>query len=142
MAIPDASALAQLATKVGLVTLDQVQEVWDELGVRGGEPEAFLRVLERKGQLTPWQSAKLLKGDPDGYFLGGYRILYKVASGSFGRVFRAEDPATGRVVAIKILRRRWSEDKLRIDLFEREGKLGPWTVAAPPQHCRDPGRQP
>jgi serine/threonine protein kinase len=124
MAIPDAAVLAQLATKAGLVTPEQVQEVWDELGVRGGEPEPFLRVLERKGQLTPWQSAKLLKGDLDGYFLGGYRILYKVASGSFGRVFRAEDPTTGRVVAIKILRRRWSDKQEQIDLFEREGKLG------------------
>jgi serine/threonine protein kinase len=124
MATLDAQALAQLASKVGLVTPEQVQEVWDELGVRGGEVEPFLRVLERKGQLTPWQSSKLLKGDTDGYFLGGYRILYKVASGSFGRVFRAEDPGTGRVVAIKILRKRWSEDKQRIELFEREGNLG------------------
>jgi serine/threonine protein kinase len=80
--------------------------------------------MERKGYLTPWQSAKLLKGDPDGYFLGGYEILYKIASGSFGRVFRAEDPRSGRVVAIKVLRRRWSEDPQRIEFFEREGRVG------------------
>jgi serine/threonine protein kinase len=65
-----------------------------------------------------------MKGDTDGYFIGGYRILYKIASGSFGRVYRAEDRQTGRVVAIKILRRRWSEDEHTIDLFNREGKLG------------------
>jgi CheY-like chemotaxis protein len=124
MPIEDAQILAQLAIKVGLLTPEDVQEAWDELGARGGETEPFLRLLERKGKLTPWQSAKLLKGDTDGYFLGGYKMLYKVASGSFGRVFRAADPATGRVVAVKVLRRRWSEDKQRIDLFEREGKLG------------------
>jgi CheY-like chemotaxis protein/predicted Ser/Thr protein kinase len=124
MADLDPQALALLAVKVGLLTEDQVREAWEELGERPNHPEPFLRVLERKGLLTPWQSTKLLKGDPDGYFLGGYRVLYKVASGSFGRVFRAEDPATGRVVAIKVLRRRWSEDKQRIELFEREGKVG------------------
>lgn len=124
MDTPDASALLQFAIKVGLLTPEQVQEAWDELGERPRDPEPVLRVLERKGQLTPWQSHKLLKSDPDGYFLGGYRVLYKVASGSFGRVFRAEDRATGRVVAIKVLRRRWSEDKLRIELFDREGRLG------------------
>ena len=60
--------------------------------------------LERKGFITPWQSGKVLKGDIDGFFLGGYRLLYKIASGSFGRVFRADDPRSGRVVAVKVLR--------------------------------------
>src|SRR5262249_31204696 len=62
--------------------------------------------------------------DPDGYFLGGYRILYKIASGSFGRVYRADDPRTGTIVAVKVLRRKWSEDPHNIELFEREGRLG------------------
>jgi CheY-like chemotaxis protein len=120
----DAHAMAQLAARLGLLTETQVQEGWEELGQKGGEAEPFLRVMERKGYLTPYQSGKLLKGDINGYFMGGYRILYKIASGSFGRVFRAADPLTGRVVAIKVLRRRWSEDRHNIDLFEREGKVG------------------
>ena len=122
----DAGTVAQQAVRLGLLTEDQVQEAWDELGRRTGPAEDFLRVMERKGYLTPWQSSKLLKGSTDGYFLGGYRLLYKIASGSFGRVFRAEDPRTGTVVAIKVLRSRWSEDKHKhkIELFEREGKIG------------------
>jgi eukaryotic-like serine/threonine-protein kinase len=120
----DAAALAQLAVRLGLVTIEQVDEAWDELGARGGETEPFLLFMERKGYLTPWQSSKLLKGDPDGYMLGGYRIEYKIASGSFGRVYRAGEVASGRVVAIKVLRRKWSEDQHNIELFEREGKLG------------------
>src|SRR5262249_4523048 len=82
------------------------------------------RALERKGFMTNYQTAKVLKGDPDGFFLGGFRVLYKISSGSFGRVFRADDPRTGREVAVKVLRRRWSEDQARIDLFFREGKVG------------------
>ncbi|MCI0347525.1 MAG: aminoglycoside phosphotransferase family protein, partial [Chloroflexi bacterium] len=70
-----------------------------------------------KGYLTPWQSQKLLKGDTDGFFLGGCRLLYKIASGSFGRVFRAEECSSGRVVAIKVLRRRWSDNPHNIELF-------------------------
>lgn len=120
----DASAVAQLAARLGLVTEAQNQEAWDELGQRGGDLEPYLRVMERKGFLTPFQSLKLSRGDADGYFLGGYRVLYKIASGSFGRVYRADDPRTGTVVAIKVLRRRWSEDKHSIELFEREGKVG------------------
>src|SRR5207237_388525 len=120
----DAGALGEKAVRLGLVTLDQLQEGINEVGQRGGDPEPLLLALERQGHLTPWQSSKLLKGDPDGYFLGGYRILYKIASGSFGRVYRADDPQTGTVVAIKVLRRKWSDDKHSVDLFEREGKMG------------------
>jgi CheY-like chemotaxis protein len=121
--IPEPATLGQLAIKLGLLIPFQLQEALDEMG-HSPDLQAFLRSLERKGYLTPWQSGKLMKGEPDGYFLGGYKVLYKVASGSFGRVFRAEDPQSGRVVAIKVLRRRWSEDPQRIELFEREGKVG------------------
>jgi eukaryotic-like serine/threonine-protein kinase len=120
----DAPTLAQRMQKFGLVTEAQLQEAWEEVGHRAAEPELLLRALERKGHVTPFQSQKLLKGETDGYFIGGYRILYKIASGSFGRVYRADDPQSGRIVAIKVLRKRWSEDEHAIDLFEREGKLG------------------
>lgn len=123
MSTLDAGTLAQQALKLGLLTEPQYREVLEEAGP-GMNPGEFLRDLERRTYLTPWQSQKLLKGDHDGFFLGGYRILYKIASGSFGRVFRADDPSTGRVVAVKVLRRRWSEDAQRIELFEREGRVG------------------
>ncbi len=119
----DAAAVASLAQRMGLVTEEQLIEVWEEIG-KTAEPIKLLMTLERKRILTPWQSQKLLKGDTDGYFLGGYRILYKIASGSFGRVFRADDPRSGRIVAIKVLRRRWSEDPQKVELFIREGKVG------------------
>src|SRR6185437_4283307 len=120
----DTSAFAQQILKLGLVAEEQLAEVLDELGAANPDLTQLLRVLERKSYLTPWQRGKLLKGDLDGFFLGGYRILYKISSGSFGRVFRADDPRSGRVVAVKVLRRRWSEDQQRIDLFLREGKVG------------------
>ena len=124
MEIQDPVALGRLAVKVGLITEEQFRDALDEIGGKAPDMMMLLRALERKGWLTPWQSGKLLKGDDDGYYLGGYRVLYKVASGSFGRVFRAEDPRDGRIVAIKVLRKRWSEDQQRIDLFIREGRVG------------------
>jgi eukaryotic-like serine/threonine-protein kinase len=124
MSTPDADGIAQLARRLDLVTDDQLTDVWNELGTRTGPPDPLLRALERKGYLTPWQGSKLLKGDTDGYFLGGYRVLYRIAAGSFGRVYRADNPRTGEIVAIKVLRKRWAEDQRKIELFEREGKVG------------------
>src|SRR5437764_30229 len=103
MADLDAVAVSQLALRTGVATSEQVEEAFAELGKRGGPPEPFLQVLERKSYLTPWQTQKLLKQEVDGYFLGGYKILYKIATGTFGRVYRAEDPRTGTIVAIKVL---------------------------------------
>ncbi len=120
----DASGIGQLALRLSLVSDDQVRECLIELDDKKAPPEDMVRLLERKKYLTPWQGHKLLKGDLEGYFLGGFRILYKIASGSFGRVYRGDDPRTGQVVAIKVLRNKWTMDKQKVDLFMREGKLG------------------
>jgi CheY-like chemotaxis protein/tRNA A-37 threonylcarbamoyl transferase component Bud32 len=120
----DVAGFGQLLMRLGLVSEARLLEAREEVEAGGNDLLALMRVLERKLYLTPWQSDRLLKGYEDGFFLGGYRILYKVASGSFGRVFRADDPATGRVLAIKVLRRRWSEDPKQIEQFLREGRVG------------------
>jgi eukaryotic-like serine/threonine-protein kinase len=120
----DAGVIADTAIRLGLLSAHQAEEAWQELASRKVPAEDFVRAMERKAYLTPYQSGKLLKGDTTGLFLGGYRILYKIASGSFGRVFRADDPSGGRVVAIKVLRNKWSKDQHKIDLFTREGKMG------------------
>jgi serine/threonine protein kinase len=119
----DATEFGRLAQRLNLITEDQLRESLAEVPP-AADQEDMARVLERKLFLTAWQSQRLLKGDRDGYFLGGFKLLYKIASGSFGRVFRAEDPNSGMPVAVKILRRRWTDDPRKIDLFEREGKVG------------------
>jgi eukaryotic-like serine/threonine-protein kinase len=120
----DASGIGQLALRLGLVSDDQVRECLIELDDKTAPATDMLRLMERKRYLTPWQSNKLLKGDMDGYFLGGFRLLYKIASGSFGRVYRGDDQRTGQGVAVKVLRNKWTMDKQKVDLFMREGKLG------------------
>ncbi len=120
----DAAGIGQLALRLGLASEDQVQECLMELNNKKGPAVDLVRLLERKRYLSAWQGAKLLKGETEGYFLGGYRLLYKIASGSFGRVYRGDDPLTGQVVAVKVLRNKWMMDKQKVDLFLREGKIG------------------
>src|SRR5579871_2122607 len=123
MANTEAEDLGKTAVRLGIVTDMQLAEVLDELSPLASRDE-LVDMLVRKGILSGFQADKLRKGDTDGYFLGGYRLLYKIASGSFGRVYRADDPRTGAAVAVKVLRRRWTEDANKINLFEREGKVG------------------
>jgi tRNA A-37 threonylcarbamoyl transferase component Bud32/CheY-like chemotaxis protein len=119
----ESTAFEQSLLKLGLVNESQLAEVHEEIG-RAPDLQHLIAALERKSYLTPWQRGKVLKGDTDGYILGGYKLLYKIQSGSFGRVYRAADPRDGRVVAVKVLRRRWSENEQRIEMFIREGKVG------------------
>ena len=125
MSVPaDAADAAQLAVRCGLISEGESRELLYDLDDPKSPAIEFTKLLERKGLLTPLQSGKLLKGETDGYFLGGYRVLYKIASGTFGRVYRGDDPRTGQVVAVKVLRRRWLDTPKRIESFEREGRLG------------------
>src|SRR5579862_7671412 len=120
MANTEAEDLGKLAIRLGIVSESQLADVLDDMSPLA-PPDELVDTLVRKGILTGFQADKLRKGDTDGYFLGGYRLLYKIASGSFGRVYRADDPRTGAAVAVKVLRRRWTEDANKINLFEREG---------------------
>ncbi|MBA4191502.1 MAG: serine/threonine protein kinase [Planctomycetaceae bacterium] len=120
----DATGIGQLALRLGLASQSQVDECLIELDNNKAPAVDLVRLLERKRYLSAWQGAKLLKGETEGYFLGGYRLLYRIASGSFGRVYRGDDPLTGQVVAVKVLRNKWMMDRQKVDLFLREGKIG------------------
>lgn len=121
----DLRSLSTFLVQSKLVTQSQLDEGQAEVTASPPDDvDEFLAIMEKRGYLTSFQTDKLRKNDRGGYFLGNYRLLYKIASGSFGRVYRADDPASGRVVAIKVLRNRWSENKDIVDLFEREGRVG------------------
>lgn len=120
----DAAAVAQQTVRLGLVDEPTAKELLYELDSPKAPANDLLQLMERRRLLTPFQTSKLRKGDTDGYFLGGFRILYKIASGSFGRVYRGDDPRTGQVVAVKVLRKRHTEDQKRVEAFEREGRIG------------------
>jgi CheY-like chemotaxis protein len=122
--ISPTATIAERAHQVGVITLEQLRECWDELGSRNAAPEELIRVLQRKGYLTPFQIDKLKKGDTSGYFYGGNKVLYKVASGGFARVYRGINVNTGEPTAIKVLRQRWTSDKASIEAFYQEGKVG------------------
>ena len=98
------------------------QQVESELVNGEGVPE-ILQVLERRHLLTPLQTGRILKGDTEGLVLGRYKLLYRNASGSFARVFRASTIDTNQVVALKLLRERWAGDPKTVAGFHREARI-------------------
>ena len=78
----------------------------------------------RAEMLTNYQVERLVNGEKNGFFFGDYKVLYLVGAGSFARVYRAMHCKTGQIVAVKVLRERYSSEPSQYKLFVREGKLG------------------
>lgn len=92
------------------------------LGERA-DRESLLRELERRQILTSYQTGQIEKGEIDGLVLGDYKLLYRNASGSFARVFRACHITDGSMVGLKILRQRWAKDPQTVAQFRREALM-------------------
>src|SRR5262252_10304294 len=63
--------------------------------------------------------------DPDleaGQQVGEYQVESKIGQGGFGAVFKATHPLIGKVVAIKVLARRFSVDPEMVSRFIAEAR--------------------
>ncbi len=119
-----AEEFARRAFDLNLLDQRQLESVWGELGSRSVSSADLQRVLVRRGLLTNYQVDKLARGEKQGFFYGDYKILYLVGTGSFARVYRAVQKETDKVVAVKVLRKRFSEDPVMTEQFVREGEMG------------------
>src|SRR5262245_46802645 len=55
--------------------------------------------------------------------VGGYRLLRELGSGGMGTVYEAEEKATGRRVALKLVRAEYADSPDAVERFRREGRL-------------------
>jgi len=110
--------------ELGLIDNKQLETVWGEIGTRTISLEEFISAFVRRGLLTNFQADRVLKGERTGYFYGKYKVLYLIGTGTFARVYRAFHVDTGRVVAVKVLRKRYREDVVEYEQFLREGRMG------------------
>lgn len=119
-----AEGIAQRAYDLNLIDDRQLHEVWGEIGRGHASADDLVAVLLRREMLTNFQLERMLRDVRSGYFYGDYKVLYLVSAGTFARVYRAVHKDTGKIVAVKVLRSRYSEDAEQADHFYREGMVG------------------
>src|SRR6476660_8668587 len=91
-------------------------------GSAAADLEAARRLLVSGKHLTEYQAAHLLRGHTDGFFLGPYKVLDRIAKGRMAGVYKAVHDS-GQVVAIKVLPASKAKDPETLARFKREGRL-------------------
>lgn len=120
--LDDAARLEKRIAAAGLFDPAQLREL-AELRTRFPRAADLARELVRRGRLTPFQSGELLAGRADELVLGSYVLLEPIGEGGMGRVFKARHRVMDRVVAIKLIRPEYLENKAVISRFRRETRL-------------------
>ncbi|MFO1023247.1 MAG: serine/threonine-protein kinase [Planctomycetales bacterium] len=120
----EVSELCRALLRMQLLTQQQLDDALHELPLDLKKIEPLIELLQHKNLLTSYQASQLRKGDISNLVLGEYALLYRNASGSFARVFRAKSLRDGSMVGIKVLRHRWSSDPKLIAQFKREAEQG------------------
>ena len=116
--------LSQRIVELGLLESIDVERAWSEVGGIDGSCEDLVRVLLRRELLTNLQVDRIFKGERTGFFYGQYKVLYLIGAGTFARVYRSAHRETGRVVAVKVLRRRHRSEPVQVEQFMREARVG------------------
>ncbi len=119
-----AEQFAQRAFEVNLIDARQLETIWGEFGTHEVSFDEFKSLVLRKEIMTNYQVDRIISGERSGFYYGDYRVLYMIGAGSFARVYRAVHRTTGRVVAIKALRKRYRDDMHQLEQFLREGQMG------------------
>ena len=115
--------LAQRLVQCGLVTNQQLNDLYNKIGSRNISVDELQTQLLRQEFITNFQLERILQKHTTGFFYGDYKVLYIVGAGTFARVYRAAHRDTGELRAVKVLRSRYSSDSEQIERFMSEAKM-------------------
>ena len=127
MANPDDSELGRLAVDQHLATEAEVTAVLKMRAEQSqaGSPVALAQLLVGHGVLTESQVRRLIEQIDTArpaQQLPGYQILGKLGAGAMATVYKAKQLSLDRVVAVKVLPKKWSSDREFVERFYKEGK--------------------
>ena len=109
----------------GLLPIAQVKALSHSLSeVDTASDASVARKLVELGHLTRYQADRLLEGRSRGFFFDQYKLLDLVGVGGMGWVYRAINPETNEIFALKVLLERFKNDRGMVVRFEQEAKAG------------------
>jgi serine/threonine-protein kinase len=128
--LSDDTQLARLVIERKLCSANEVELVLAEQKqlAQKGNAVALPDLLVQRGFITKSQITRLNRAvDEDSMYrpaqqIPGFQILSKLGQGAMAVVFKAKQLSLDRIVAIKVLPKRLSENKEFVERFYREGR--------------------
>ena len=120
--------LSRIVVEQSLATRSEMEECLSLLRqiTESGDArdKTLSNVLVDNGVVTPRQIARVKKTieASRGQEIPGYQLLAKLGSGAMATVFKARQLSLDRIVAIKVLPRKLSENAEYVKMFYKEGK--------------------
>ncbi len=118
--------IGRVVVEKNLATAEEVSECFTEQKRRADQDRRPLgEILVDKGVVTKNQLGRVVESLEDirpAQQIPGYQILSRLGAGAMATVFKARQLSLDRLVAIKVLPKRYSEDPEYVERFYREGK--------------------
>ncbi len=121
------SMLGKLVVEKELCTDTEVQICRGKMRelARKGKPLNLSEALIKQGFATPSQLERLKKSIEDvrpTHRIPGFQIMEKIGAGAMATVFKARQLSLDRIVAVKVLPKRLSENPEYVERFYKEGR--------------------
>src|SRR5262245_12838832 len=114
------ATLVQALEQFHILEPAQMREVTQKMQGRFPASTALAGELVKRGWLTSFQVDKLLQSRGRELQLGPYLVLDRLGQGGAGEVYKARLHSTGKVVALKVLRKEMIADAEAVARFHRE----------------------
>ncbi len=117
----------KMAVEQGLCTDEELRHSVEELKVRSkANPIALKDLMTEFGFVTETQAERLKTSIKESKAaaqkIPGYKVLGKIGAGAMAVVYKARQLSLNRIVAIKVLPKRFSKDPEYVERFYKEGQ--------------------
>lgn len=121
------TVFGRMVVEQGLCTDDELRHSLEELESRSKVNPAILKdLMIELGYITATQAERLKTGIKESkvaaHKIPGYKVVGKLGAGAMAVVYKAKQLSLNRMVAIKILPKRFSENPEYVERFYKEGQ--------------------